>query len=404
MRKNPRRMAWTVLSAAFMTFCLMAVGIPLGVRSHLLNATDDQDTHLQVIEGTVLVQEPDGSAPLGVTESATLSPGDEAITDATSRGILDLFERSHVTLYSGTSVGLELMQAPRFGLSDRPHKICLNLTGGLIRVGVALPDQHSTRFEVRTPHNLVVLEEGSYRILVTNEATEVTVVRGQATIGLDGGRVLLPQGTRARFDPAGLLAEPLPVAQNLVENGNFQLPLHTGWVSDTLVLTTSVAPPAVEVVEDMGRRAVRLVRREPDDGNHTEAAIEQRPDHDVLPFDWLHIALDVKLDFQSLSGGGQQSSEFPVIVRLDYKDQWGSDKFWTHGFYYQNQRGYPIAVDPWGQPLGEQIPRGVWYPYESDNLVELLGENRPARITGITIYASGWNYDSFISEIQIVVE
>jgi hypothetical protein len=339
-----------------------------------------------------------------VTESAVLSPGDEAITDATSRGILDLFERSHVTLYSGTSVGLELMHAPRFGLSDRPNKICLDLTGGLIRVGVALPDRHSTRFEVRTPHSLVVLEEGSYRIQVSNETTEVTVVRGQAMVNLDGGRVLLPQGTRARFDPSGLLADPLPVAQNLVENGNFRQPLQTGWVTDTVVLTTSVAPPVVAVVEDTGRQAVRLLRRELDDGNHTEASIEQRPDHDVLPFDWLHVALDVKLDFQSLSGGGQQSSEFPIIVRLDYKDQWGNDKFWTHGFYYQNQRGYPIAADPWGQPSGEQIPRGVWYPYESGNLVELLGENRPARITGITVYASGWNYDSLVSEIQIIVE
>jgi hypothetical protein len=158
------------------------------------------------------------------------------------------------------------------------------------------------------------------------------------------------------------------------------------------------------VVENGGRSAVRLSRREQDTGNHTEAAIQQRLDQDVRDFDRLEVALDVMLNFQSLSGGGQQSSEFPIIVRLDYKDLWGNDKFWTHGFYYQNEAGYPIALDPWGRPSGEEIPQGVWYPYESGNLTDLLGENRPAQITGLTVYASGWNYESLVSEIQLIVE
>ncbi len=98
------------------------------------------------------------------------------------------------------------------------------------------------------------------------------------------------------------------------------------------------------------------------------------------------------------------SSEFPIILRLDYKDLWGNDKFWTHGFYYHNQANYPIALDPWGRPAGEQVPEGVWYPYESGNLLDLLGENRPARITGLTIYASGWKYDGRVSEIHLIVE
>jgi hypothetical protein len=34
----------------------------------------------------------------------------------------------------------------------------------------------------------------------------------------------------------------------------------------------------------------------------------------------------------------------------------------------------------------------------------LLGENKPARITGLTVYASGWNYDGMVSEIHLIVE
>lgn len=404
MRKNPDRMAWVVLWMAFIFFCVLAAGIPLGIRYYLLYAARTQDTQLQVIEGTVLVQKAGGSDPIGVTESMELSPEDEVLTDASSRAMLDLFERSHVTLYSNTNVKLDRVQIPRFGLSDQPNRVRLNLTGGLVRVGVALPGERNTYFEVITPHTLIVMEEGSYRVEVTNQGTQITVVRGRAVLRRAASRYVILQGQRTSVDLNGESPPPLPAAQNLIENGNFQQSLQTGWVTDTVVLTSSVIPPRVEIIEDGGRQAARLSRREQDDGNHTEASIYQKLDQDVRDFDRLYVSLDVKLDFQSLPGGGQLSSEFPIIVRLDYEDLWGNDKFWLHGFYYQNQEGYPIAMDWWGQPRGEQVLQRVWYPYESDNLVQLLGENKPAHITGLTVYASGWNYDSQVSEIQLIVE
>jgi hypothetical protein len=404
MRRNPERVAWTVLGAAFIMFCALIIGIPLGFRSFLLNATVPQDTRMQVIEGTVLVRKANGSAPMGVIKEETLSPGDEVITDATSWATLDLFDRSHAILYSNTDVELAQLLTPRFGLSDHADQIDLNLTGGLIRVGVALKEERPTEFRVVTPHTVVHLDEGSYRIRVNNDGTEVTVDRGQAIIGQNPSRAAIPQGTRTLVDLSGLPSAPMPAAQNLIDNGDFSQPLSTAWVTSTQVLGPSVAPPGIELAEDGGRMAVRLSRREQDEGNHTQAAIEQRLDYDVRDFVRLEVSLDVKLDFQSLSGGGQLSSEFPVIVRLDYKDRWGNDQFWTHGFYYQNQAGYWIGLNRWGQPLGEQIPRAVWYPYESGNLLEQLGESGPAHITGITVYASGWNYDSMVAEIQLIVE
>jgi hypothetical protein len=404
MRNNPQRLAWAVLSVAFVAFCFVAVSFPLGVRSYLLNASEEQDTQLQVIEGTVLVQKASGSDPIGVTDSTTLVPGDEVITDDTSWATLDLFERSHVTLYREAHVKLERAERPRFAFSDSASEIVLGVTGGIVRVGVALPREGTTAFRVSTPHTQVDLEEGSYRIEVANEGTQVTVVRGQASVGRGEAQKEIRQGTRTWVGLDGGPADPLPASQNLVENGNFEQPLHTGWFTSTLLFTSTVRPPVVELVENGGRQAVRLVRREEDDGTHSEVAIYQKLDQDVRDFARLELSLDVLLEFQSLSGGGLLSSEFPIIVRLDYKDLWGDDKFWTHGFYYQNRDGYPIAPDPWGQPAGEKIPRGVWYPYESGNLLELLGDNRPARITGITVYASGWNYDSQVSEIQLIVE
>ena len=404
MRENPERIAWTVLSAALVVFCVLITGIPLGIRSYLLNATDDQGTLMKVIQGTVLVQKANGGEPIGVTESAEVLPGDEVITDSTSWATLDLFEQSHVTLYREARVKLDTAQTPRFGLSNHPDQVTLGVTGGIVRVGVAEPQAQGTDFRVITPHTTVTLDEGSYRMEVANEGTQVTAVRGQATVVGDSSEAVIQQGTRTWVGLTGEPTDPMPATQNLIENGDFVEPLVTGWLTDTVVLDSSVAAPLVSVVEDGGRRAARLVRRETDDGTHTEVAIQQTLDQDVRDYAELVVSTDVRLDFQSLSGGGLLSSEFPIIVRLDYKDRWGNDKFWTHGFYHQNQDGYPIALDPWGQPSGELIPQGVWYPFESDNLFELLGDNRPAYLTGLTVYASGWNYDSLVSEIQLIVE
>jgi len=404
MRRNPERVAWTVLWAAFVGFCLLAAGIPLGIRAFLLNAREVQDTRLQVIAGTVLVSKPNGGEPLGVTEGADLAPQDTAITDATSWATLDFFDRSHITLYGNSQLRLERVQNPRFRVSDRPNQVSMSLTNGLMRVGVALPGERATQFQVTTPHTTLALEEGSYRIEVTNRGTQITVVRGRATLQGDGKPMVIPQGTRTVVDLGGEPTEPMPAARNLIENGNFQQPYQTHWLTSTVILNTTVQPPRMEVVEVGGRQAVRLVRREPDNGNHSEVSIQQKLDQDVRDFGRLQIALDVRVDFQSLSGGGLQSSEFPIIVRLDYKDLWGNDKFWTHGFYYQNRDGYDIALDALGQPSGQLIPRALWYPYESGNLLVLLGDNRPARLTRLTIYASGWNYDSLVSEIQLIVE
>jgi hypothetical protein len=404
MRNKPERLAWTVLWVAFLLFCVLVTGIPLAARSYVLHASEEQEAQLQVIEGTVLVQKPNGSEPIGVTSAGSVAPGDEVITDDTSQATLDLFERSHVTLYREGKVTLEQADAPRFSVSTDPNRIALKMTGGIVRVGRALPQERATEFRVVTPHTEMLLDEGSYRIEVANERTQVTVLRGRAVVGWDTSPVQILQGSRTWVDLSGEPAEPLSAAQNLVVNGNFEDPLVTSWITNTVVYTSGIQPPRVEITEDGGRRAARLVRRAPDDGIHSEVAIQQRINQDVRDFTRLAVSLDVQLDFQSLSGGGQLSSEFPIIVRLDYKDRWGSDKFWTHGFYYQNRDGYLIAPDPWGQPSGEKIPRGVWYPYESGNLLELLGDNRPAQITGLTVYASGWNYDSLVSEIQLIVE
>jgi hypothetical protein len=103
--------------------------------------------------------------------------------------------------------------------------------------------------------------------------------------------------------------------------------------------------------------------------------------------------------YQSLSGAGYLSSEFPLSIEITYTDIYGKVLTWSHGFYYRDPE------DPnWQITNGEQIPPYIWYTYQSPNLMELLEDTHPARINSVRIYASGWNYQSMVSEVYLVAE
>jgi hypothetical protein len=50
-----------------------------------------------------------------------------------------------------------------------------------------------------------------------------------------------------------------------------------------------------------------------------------------------------------------------------------------------------------------EIPRNVWYSYESGNLMEIL-DIKPAHLTSIKIYASGHDYQSMVTEVELLAK
>jgi hypothetical protein len=184
--------------------------------------------------------------------------------------------------------------------------------------------------------------------------------------------------------------------RNLLRNGDFSEPELDAW--QTNAIANNVTPGSVLVYEREGRWVAHFSRQGEDSVN-TEVSITQVVEKDVNIYDELNIQLDVKLLHQSLSGAGYLSSEFPLRVEITYTDIYGKVLTWGHGFYYRDPE------DPNWQILnGEKIPPYSWYTYKSPNLMELLAETRPARINSIRIYASGWNYQSMVSEVYLVAE
>ena len=398
LKKNPERLAWMILSIAFATFCFLLVSIPLGIRWYVINATQVHKTSLAAVRGTVQVQEPEADVRFAVTTTKDDVPeGSTITTDATSQAFLEFFEDSTLHLYNKTQVIIHKTQSPRFGLSSKPNTIVLEVTGGRVRIGVAPSMESPLNFQVQTPHATVELkEDGSYSVEVSSEEFHLTVRDGQAKVTAMGKMVELGQGERTTVPIGREPLGPLPAERDLIVNGDFKEPLTKGWEVYHEQDNPEEVSGKAEILIVGDRQAVRFWRMGKAAG-HGETGIVQDINKDVRDFTSLELHISVRLLDQSLSGCGYRSSECPVIVRLDYKDAYGNDNSWTYGFYFKD----PIAN--WQISDGEKIPHSVWYPYESPNLMEEL-DVKPATITSIRIYASGWDYQSMASQVQLLAK
>ncbi len=399
MRREPGRVAWVVLLAAFAINCTLVVSIPLAFRWYLLSATVSHEATLEVIAGTVLVWEPGRLTPSGVTSTTVIPEGSRIRTDASSRAFLTFFDNSTATLSFDTDARLAAMRSPRFGFGTTPDSLHLYITQGQVNIGVALPVNGPREFLATTPHMTAVLQDGSYSLKVTSDSSRTIVHLGTAQVTAQGKGVTLEQRERTTVIRGQPPEEPVAAAQNLLVNGSFVEDLSVGWQAyNEQGGDGGDVDGEISILElpDTTSRAVKFSRFV-SGGNHCETVIRQDLNEEVSDLATsISLYLKVRLENQSLSGGGYLSSEYPLMIRLEYDDVYGSESQWTHGFYYQNTDNNPTM-------FGERIPRTVWFDYSSGNILETISP-RPARLKSLLIYASGWDYESSATDISLVVE
>jgi len=407
MRRNPERVAWTVILASFITFCALAVFVPLGIRWYLINATRAYEAKVTCLEGTVVVQDALRSTARPVVKDETFSVAEGMVVsvDESAQATITFFDQSQVRLFPSTSVTLQRMRAPRFGSSSHPAQITLYASGGRLHADTVLRESAAVEFKVESlqAHTLLA-EDGSYIVEVSNQQTEVIVQRGTANVaaavlpqGGASGDVELTSRQRTVVELGQAPLAPLKAERDLVTNGDFTAPLSTGWTTfnDQGGDGGAVDGTATPLVDE-GRRAVRFFRTG-GEFNHCETIIEQVMNRDLPdPLTTLRVQATVKLVNQTLSGGGYLSSEYPLMIRIRYRDVYGSEDEWIHGFYYQNLSNNPTMN-------GQEVPQGKWYFYESENLLSMLSI-KPQRIVWLRVYASGWNYESLVSQISLIIE
>ncbi len=417
LSRNPERIAWVVVLGSFLVCVLLSITLPLGLRHYVLYAMESRSSMLQAVNitqnacGTVRFTPPNAAQPTAVGCQEMAFPENSWIeTDQSSRAFIEFFDGSTATVYSSSRLLVQQMRQPRFQWSEDTNTIEINQTSGLVLYAPA-PAAASggatgqpVRFTVHTPNFEVTLNEGSYSLEVTGQGSQIVVTFGSAIVrALDGSRaVTVGQGQRLRLAEGQALSDPIPAAQDLVEDGAFEAPIKCPPDDQTVWRCYfdqggdgGSINGSLNTVTVGDRHALQILRT----GAGTNSAItgmRQILNRDVSYFHSLVLSADVRLHYQTLSGGGYLSSEYPLIILLRYRDVDGNELVSVRGFYYQNDNNNPTLN-------GQQIPVDKWIPYQSGNLLAAPGA-KPFYLIDLEIYASGWDYESYISGIRLTVE
>jgi hypothetical protein len=406
--KLPREiLAWRIVLGAFGLFLAICAITAYTAQWYALRSQVDMLAQVEMARGTATLETAGPGEARAIVERLRVEPGARISTDATSQAVLMLTDPhtgdvvASITLFNDTSITLERAGRPRFDFSSEAYSIEVMQHVGRTEIYVGDLNPQST-FDVRTQHGTATIEErGHYLVDEFEDTTAVMVRRGDAQVQAEAGNMTLldTETIGAALPSTG------ERAVSLVASHQFDPGYAADWEFYHIDLPQGWQRPVVF----KGRDAVLLDRSQ---GNftatmntHGETGLLQGLNVDVSDVESVEVRASFLIEEQSLSTCGEQGSECPMMLRVSYLASDGSPQEFIIGFYSHHipQRGYPLACATC-RTDHQRVNMGTWYTYESGNLMTTLPEDlRPAVITQAQIYASGWAYKVYISELDIVI-
>ena len=431
LTKNPQRLAWITILGGLVLFFALCLGTVALVRWIVFESPTPLNVTVHVGKGTVGLLEPESADEKAVRSSATLNPSERLSTDNLSQGYLAFSDPysgdivATVTLRGDSRATLRRANRPRFSLNDNPYEIRLeNVIGGL-EVWVSDGLERPIELEIETALGTTrITQKGNVLLHVTSDRLTVIARDGDATLtALSGEQVRLVSATTAlvqqstptitvRQGPIDLLPystfgtawpkewicahQPDPGFPN-APGGDFDYGVADGRSMIHIWRTQSGPTPAkTGCYQELGER------NGDETANNDEAA--SPPGLDITQYAEVRLRVTMLVHHQSLSACGIAGSECPVMLRMDYLDQYGNPRVWYHGFYAEyrpNENGRRTCASCW-EPH-EQINKDAWYTYESGDLLNDWPEDlRPGAIQRIEFYASGHEYDVMLNEVALI--
>ncbi|MBV9120827.1 MAG: hypothetical protein JOZ39_08955 [Chloroflexi bacterium] len=394
-----------LILAGFAVLCAMVYLAYFAFTQFLPSLTDARPAALSAVVGTVEVRDAGSTRWTVAPAGLSLQEGQVLRTRENSRAFVTLFDQSTITLYPLSEISLAALRTNRFGsvLHVTPRTVVnVTETSGRALFGVAhLNPLADLRFQVQNGDATANLSEGSYIVKVTpSHAFEVVTTRGSSVVSAAGKQVKIGGGERAQVRPNQPPDPPILAAEDLVTNGAFTQSDGAGKPANWDL----VAPPPeggdvpgqIRLTSDDSFPVVRFSRA--GSTYHAEQSIRQVINQDVTDYAVVRLDLRFKIFSQSIPGGGDQGSEYPLMVRVSYLDGSGAPGLFVRGFYVQNDRNAPVTN-------GQQVKAGEWV-----NLSDATGlalqqlPSRPQFIQSIEIVASGHDYDSEIQRVSLVIE
>lgn len=384
--------AWVVLWTAFAIFWALVVGAFLGAKHYYDTATVPRTAALSLEQGIVLFRDAVSSTLINAHDDLSLREGDDLLVGQGARASVTFSDGSFLRLHSGSQLRFSELRKSRF--HDGFSRIALRLEKGIARFQIAPPSTDTSHFLVTTPHGSFFLSEGNFGLDVADSRTRISSREGTASASGAGGTVRLGAGEKAILSKDGV-AGPLPEGDQLLTNGDFSQGF-AGW--ELLQVHEPGRPEEpgqrMLVTQKIGGKEMVALRisRVSRMATHNETGLIQILNRDVSDYQSLQLHAAVRVDEQSLSGGGYMGYEYPVMLRVRYRDATGGQIDWSHGFFHKNPEGRPT-------PNGQEVPQGQWVLYEGD-LMQV--KQKPVHIISVEVLGAGHSFDGMIANVGLI--
>lgn len=334
---------------------------------------------------------------------------------------------SSITLRGDTSFTLLRVSRPRFRFTNGQYVVELQKFSGELNVFVPRNLPRDLTLSVLTASgDLIYLRSGGQYILRASD-TRVQVINQDGDLILKPSNVDIGKSVPANSeavityatDPQDVVISQLPYT-NLLSDRTFQDDLllpsaidATGspFTKDWFCKDNSI--PEGKATSDIvdGRTALRFVR-DSDATSHGETFCLRSwgtAGQNVASFNYLSLRATFKINYQSLGTCGQDASECPLMILIEYKDKNDNYHSWYHGFYatVDPNKNFPTQCNSCLQEH-ERINDNAWFTYDSGNLLNLLtspdqrAEQGPVTLIDLRLYSSGHQYDVDVSDIALV--
>lgn len=433
--EETRQIAWFVLVTAFVIFCTLCVTSSFGVYYFLFQSNTTASASVKVSNrGTVGLVSADFRERFEF-DSEFLSRGDTVLTDPQSQAVVSFRNTAppnsggrgqvfaSITLKNDSELVVNRMTQPRFDWSGRSYEVLVEGKRG--EFDIFVPDNIQRRVDMMflLPHNTAahIGEPGRYTLHMTDTAVRLETRHGQAAL-LPPDRAnnrLVTAGQVGIYDVEQSAVFITAGYRELIENSAFfefpeseetaemSLPAIEAWNCADRADQNPPGDFRWEIFE--GRPTFHFIRGDGAESHGETTCIQPfgpsaqvgRP---VADYDYLALRATFYIRSHSLNLCGTQGSECPLMLRIDYVDTNGAPHRWYQGFYakLEGAGDYPPQCVSCLQEH-KRVNANAWYTYESGNLFTLLPQDRkPASILNVRFYASGHEYDVYVSEMSLL--
>ena len=425
-------LVWVILIISCCVSLLLCGTLSYLIYSYFFESTTPLDVQLQVARGTIGITSPTSLEESAERVGRTIESLTTISTDEQSLGILSFSDENdalvaNITVRPETNFSHIRSSRPRFSMGGNTLTIEIGDLQGRLDILIIERLDYEVQLRVIGPEDSIAtlsypgryeIEVNESGLLLTNHSALFTQLQGK-----ENSR-LVPRGYAAWISSADISEITLERAYaNLISDPTFER--YFEFLAENAV---SNARWSCININDLANDPLGQFRGATKDGLDTMRFVrlgkiaghgETRCFYQFLSelgefglsvtdYEYVGIQSTFMIQGQSLSRCGFRGSECPIMLRIDYIDREGNDRRWFQGFFIphpdDNEHNNPLRCTNC-PALHERVSAQTWVQYDSGNLFNIFPENvRPEELINLQVYASGHQYDVFLSEISLQVK